>query len=229
MIDLAAAQLALRNRAIGLSVCTTGSTTLSATATGYARASGSFVTDGFAVGMEILASGFTSAANNGYAVVTSVSALALGVSGGRTAEAAGSGRTLAVGLPELRRWENTDPLTDGAPSEPTRGRPYIEEDFVPATATVFTFPANGGQVEETGLYVIRWYGLAGTGMSAVRQSVGALRARFSPGTPLTVSGATLRVRADLGPFSGPVRPDGRGWAICTLTVPWLARSVNAVI
>jgi hypothetical protein len=81
--------------AIGEPASTT--TLLSATATGYARATGSFVTDGYRVGQPILASGFTNAANNGRSVVTAVAATALTVTktGGTVAEAAGtSNRTI---------------------------------------------------------------------------------------------------------------------------------------
>jgi len=221
VIDTMAATLALRGRALALSVCTTGSTTLSATSTGFARASGSFVTDGFQVGMELLASGF-SAANNGYAVVESVSALALKIAGGRSVQAAAGSRTLTVGLPEGRSWENTE-------YTPTAGRPYVEEDMVPATSRLWTFPSDGGQLEETGLYVIRWYGLAGRGIGGLRRSVDALKARFAAGTPIAMDAGTLRVRADLGPFAGAVRQIDGGWALCTVTVPWLARSQNAVV
>jgi hypothetical protein len=75
---------------------TTGSQTLSATATGYARATGSFVTNGFAIGDEITASGFATAANNGRSVVTAVTATTIDVTktGGTVAEAAATARTL---------------------------------------------------------------------------------------------------------------------------------------
>jgi len=76
---------------------TTGGAALSATATGYARAAGSFTTDGFAAGMTITASGFTNPANNGPSVVTAVAALTITVTkaGGTVAEAgqAGTGFT----------------------------------------------------------------------------------------------------------------------------------------
>jgi uncharacterized protein DUF4397 len=76
--------------AIGEPSATT--TLLSATATGYSRATGSFVTDGYRVGQTITASGFTNAANNGRSVVTAVTATALTVTktGGTVAEAAGT-------------------------------------------------------------------------------------------------------------------------------------------
>lgn len=75
---------------------TTGSVSLSATATGYARTSSSFITNGFAVGQTIVASGFTNAANNGTSLITGVTATRLTVSKSPAmiAEAAGSGRTI---------------------------------------------------------------------------------------------------------------------------------------
>jgi uncharacterized protein DUF4397 len=74
-------------------------TLLSATATGYARATGSFVTDGYRVGQTITASGFTNAANNGRSVVTAVTATALTVTktGGTVAEAAGTANRTITG------------------------------------------------------------------------------------------------------------------------------------
>jgi hypothetical protein len=76
----------------------TGSASLSATATGYARtaASGSFVTNGFTIGQTVTASGFTNPRNNGRSVVTAVTATALTVTkvGGTVAEAAAAGRTI---------------------------------------------------------------------------------------------------------------------------------------
>ena len=75
---------------------TTGSANLSATATGYARTTGSFVTDGFRVGHTITASGFSNSTNNGRSVVTAVTATALTVTktGGTVAEAGAAGRTI---------------------------------------------------------------------------------------------------------------------------------------
>ena len=84
---------------------TTGSTTLSATRTGsgataistFDRLIGSFITDGFAVGQLITATGF-STANNGSAVVSAVTATTLTVtrSPALTTELAGTGRTVRV-------------------------------------------------------------------------------------------------------------------------------------
>ena len=75
----------------------TPSTSLAAddAANKYTRAAGSFVTDGWVVGMSGKASGFATAANNGYFVVTAVDATNLTVSGLDLAtEAAGGNEVL---------------------------------------------------------------------------------------------------------------------------------------
>lgn len=76
----------------------TPTTPLSATATGYARATGSFLTDGFAPGMQITAAGFTTAANNGRSTVVAVTATSLDVTKATptVVEAAGAGRSLVA-------------------------------------------------------------------------------------------------------------------------------------
>lgn len=65
----------------GTFIVTTGSAALSATATGYARpaGTGSFLTQGFAVGQTIIASGFANADNNGPSVITAVTATTITV------------------------------------------------------------------------------------------------------------------------------------------------------
>ncbi len=52
---------------------------LSATTTGYTRTTGSFVTNGFVVGMVVYAGGFANSENNGYSKVTAVTATTLTV------------------------------------------------------------------------------------------------------------------------------------------------------
>lgn len=222
MIDSAAATLALRNRALSLSVATTGSTSIAATATGYTRAAGSFVTDGFYVGMEILASGFATSANNGYKIITAVSALSMTVTSLTTMaiEAAGGNETLVAGLPEGRAWDN-------AAFTPTAGRPFLEEDFVPATTTLLG-QKNGGMVIETGLYVLKLYGLSDKGVSAIRKTMDALKALYAPGTTLTAGSHTVRVRENPGPFAGQILPQGDGRSLCVLTIPWESYSLNAI-
>lgn len=227
MLDLTEGTLALRNRAIGVTVATTGSTSLSATSTGYARAAGSFLTDGFAVGMEItLVTGFSVSANNQATtaqgrVITGVTATAITCSGCAT-DAVASGRVITVGLPFCRAWENTI-------FTPVSGFPWVDEDMVPATSEMISAPYSGGTVMETGLYVLKYYGLAGKDVSAIFKSMNALLARFTPGTSLTAATQTVRVRGDQGPFVGQIiYLEGNVWAVATLTVPYRVYSTNAI-
>lgn len=80
---------------------TTGSTSLSAASGSFARATGDFTADGFAVGDVIVSSGFTSAGNNGRFRVTAVVALTLSVTplDGQTmaTDPAATGRTIVSG------------------------------------------------------------------------------------------------------------------------------------
>jgi hypothetical protein len=210
--------VAFRTRCAALVVCTTGSTTLEATAGGYARPSGSFVTDGFAVGMEVTPSGFSQTAP---AVITAVSALTMSVSGGRTVQTSGSGRTLSVGFPALRGYDNTR-------VEPVTGRHYVETEVVPAPTRLLTFPANGGTREDTGLFVVRWYGIANTGAKGLRSCLDALAAQFRPGATFAAGADTVRVRADSGPFVGPISQRPGGFALAVLTIPWRVYRVNSL-
>jgi len=95
--------LSFRTRARTLSVCTTGTMSLAATATGYTRSSGSFLTDGFAPGMELTPTGFV---DNPASTILSVVAGAIVVNDARAVEADAGTRSLTVGLPTLRVTEN---------------------------------------------------------------------------------------------------------------------------
>jgi len=73
----------------------TGTSSIAGTATGYARTTGSFVSDGFVVGQTVTADGFTVAANNGNSVITAVTALAMTVTktGGTAVDAVSAATT----------------------------------------------------------------------------------------------------------------------------------------
>lgn len=240
MIDTAAAVLAIRNRILGVSVATTGSVSLGATATNtstglatYTRASGSFITDGLYQGMEFTAAGFGTAANNGKGLIAGVTATVLTVYpydvtsttntvATRTMvdEAASSGRTISVGLPGLRAWENVELI-------PVTGKPYVEEDFVLAPAEQITAPYNGGKILETGIYVLKLYGVENYGSFAIRKALGAIKALLAPGTSLTAGSNTLEVPGT-GPSEAALQSTGDGWTVGVLTVPWRAWTRNAV-
>ena len=218
MADLVAVHLALRAHAEALEVATTGSLSLAATTTGYTRTVGSFITDGFTVGSEITPSGFTV---NTRRVITRVQDTALTVSAPVNAEAAAGGRSLVVGVPALFAKENTI-------FAPVAGRPYLVEEFDPATNVLRAGPAASGVREETGMYHLRWYGLANTGMLGIRQAVQALAARFTPGTNLTAGSDIVRIRGDVGAMVSRIAPREDGWAVCVLSIPWRVFSTNVI-
>lgn len=220
MINHQLAILGLRNLATTLSVVTTGSATLAATATGYTRASGSFIADGFAVGMEVTGAGFSVSGNNGSAhIVTKVEALTLTCSG-TAVDSAAAARTLSVGLPALRAWENVD-------FTPTTGRWYVEEDYLPGPVVQETLGPQGW-TEGLPQYVLRCYGLAGKGISPLYQMADALLALFPPRANVVLSsGDVVVVRTNPAPYRGQLvqTPQG-GWAVVAITIPCRIRSAT---
>jgi hypothetical protein len=217
VLDHELAYLALRQRLATVVVATTGTMTLTATAAGYTRSSGSFLTDGFAAGQEVTPSGFT---QTDVGVVTHVDESTLTIAGGRQAQSAGAGRSLSVQLPAVRVWEN-------ATTKPVAGRPYVEADYVPATAQLLTAPAVGGIVEETGLFVVRWFGVGNVGFLDLNRAASAVLELFRPGQTLALAdGSALRWRENPGPFRGQVRPDGAGWSLVVITIPWRLYTLN---
>lgn len=219
MIDHFGMHLAMRARALTLSVVTTGSTSLSATSTGYERASGSFLTDGFAPGMEVTGTSFSNAANNAAKTITAVTATALTCPGCVT-ETAGT-RTLSVGLPSTRVWENLVPAT-----APTVTDPYVLEQYLPGPAARVTVGSDG-QLEVEPLYVLSIYGVANTDVAALRQYVDALLLHFAPDTVLTLSnGDLVRVRGNPAPFAGQLlrREDAPGWVVASVNIPFRCRT-----
>jgi hypothetical protein len=217
LISHEALQLGLRTKALTLSVATTGSTTLSATSTGYARASGSFVTDGFKPGMELSASGFTTAANNGVHVIVAVSALAIQCEDTAT-EAAASGRTLSVGLPSRVAWENVA-------FDPPAGAPWVEEQLVPAPSRLLS--VSRGTVETTALYNLLIYTPEDVGVGAANGYADALIVLFAPLTDITLStGHVARVRTDTGPYRGQMIRRKPGWVTVPVTFPLFVYTSN---
>ena len=221
MIDHTGYQLAMRAKLLTLEVVTTGSTTLSATATGYARASGSFITDGFAVGMEVVGSGFANGVNNTPGrTLTAVTALALTCSG-CTAEGASAGRTVSVGVPDTRVWENV-------PVTPVTGSPYFTEQYLPGPYAREELGPTA-QFEARPVYVIGVHAVSNAGLAAASEYADALLTLFAPGLALTASnGDILRVRSDTGPFRGQLVNNEPGWAFIPVTVPFRVRTTNAI-
>lgn len=219
MIDYHDLQLSLRARAVTLSVVTTGSATLAATGSTFTRTTGSFLTDGFSVGMEVTGTGF-GATNNAEHVVTDVAALTLTVSGTLDTETASAGRTLSVGLPSRRAWENIG-------FDPTPGYPWAEEQFIPGPTRVPTVGDNGTIVAEP-IYALRVHTPENTGIGAPNRYADALWAHFKPGTQVDLTnGDTAEVRRDTGPFRGQILRTLPGWVTVPVSFPLRLYTINS--
>lgn len=222
MIAHSAYQAACRARAKTLSVCTTGSISMSATASGYVRAAGSFLTDGFAVGMELAASSFSKAANNGAKPITAISADGRTIScPGCVAEASAAGRVLAVGLPLTRRYMNVGVDTE-------QGVPYVDEQYIPGPSKVVTL-GPFGEIELTPMYSMAFSVPEGTGEEAASAYQTAFLTLFAPKTAMALSsGEALRVRSDVSPFPSQLLRGEPGFAVQTATIPLWIRTPNSI-
>lgn len=123
-------------------------------------------------------------------------------------------------LPASREWENVE-------FRPTPGVPYVEEDYVPATSTLLGL-FKGGTIEDTALYVFRWYDVAGRGTAAINTGISALLARFAPGTAIVAGdGSIVRVRGDVAPTRSQITNPAPGWAMSAVTIPVRVYTQNA--
>jgi hypothetical protein len=84
-----------------------------------------------------------------------------------------------------------------------------------------------GVVEETGLYILKLYGVANLGGRGLSQVATALLLLYPPGDAETLSDNTsLRIRHNPGPWRGQLLQSAPGWAMVSVTVPWWALSTN---
>lgn len=203
-------KLAARGRLLTLSVATTGSTTLAATATGYTRSAGSFVDDGFRAGMEVTPSGFTA---NPVSTITAVTASTLTVADARAVQSSDAGRTLSVVLPAGRAWEDIK-------FSPVSRQPFIIEQYISGPAEMLTLIPSG-LVEYLPQYVVQFVTPDMTGGAAALRYADALLRHFPVGLTLTATdGAVLRVRGTPAPFASQLLPYGAGAMVVTVTIPF---------
>lgn len=189
---------------------------LAATTSGFTRTVGSFLTDGFAVGMEVTPTGFTTTTPG---TITALTATTMTVTGTRTADSAAGGRTLAVDLPTVRAWENVD-------ATPVVGAPWIEEAYLPGAADKPSVTSEG-YVEVLPIYSITVRTPLGIGTAGILGYVDALLAHFAPSTPLTLtSGDGLTVRGRPAPTASPI-VRGEGWAACQVSIPLRLITANS--
>lgn len=221
-LNITAAQIALRTRAETLVVCTTGSTTLGQSADGFTRLTGSFLTDGFRAGMEVTPSGFVSTTR---VVLTDVTALLAKTRTALSVVSEASGRTLSVGLPLTRHYENRDTTIA------TDVQPFIEEEYVPRPPDTRTMPAQGASRSDFGEWVVRWYGLQGVDVPGNRTCVDAFLDLFTPGTQLTAGSHILTVQGtrpgDPSPFASQFLRSGNHM-VSTIRIPVWAQTTNVI-
>jgi hypothetical protein len=218
MVDHTSMKLAMRAYAKTLVVATTGVMSLSATATGYARAAGDFRADGFAVGMEVLPAGF---GVNTPRQIVNVTALTLDVDGGNIVQPAAGGRSLIVGLPSIRAFGNVT-------FKSTPGRTYFEEQYVPGPTQLITV-GPGGIIKLTPMYAGLFYVPDDTGDLAQSRYGDAFTKLFAPRTAIAMpNGDILRVREDVGPFPGQLLPAETGFSVMTVTVPFWIQTSNSI-
>lgn len=203
-------KLAARNRLLSLSVCTTGSTTLAATTTGYTRSAGSFVDDGFRAGMEVTPAGFTA---NPVSTITAVTASTLTVKDSRAAQGASGSRSLAVLLPAGQAWEDIK-------FSPVARQPFIIEQYISGPAEMMTLIPSG-LVEYLPQYVVQVVTPDMTGGAAALRYADAILRHFPVGLTLTATdGAALRVRGQPAPFASQLIPYEAGAMVVTVTIPF---------
>lgn len=111
------------------------------------------------------------------------------------------------------------------PFKRTTGQPYLETDFAPLSNARVTF-ASRPQRTERGLYVVRWYGVSGEGEGKIRAAADAILALFDLDWSATLDdGSTVLIRGDVAPWAGQIIPSPiAGWSVCTITIPWEART-----
>ena len=211
--------LALRAKLASLEVCTTGSMSLAATGTTFVRTVGSFLTDGFFAGMEVVGTGF-GAANNAASTVVSVTALTLTVNRTLETQVAAIGRTLTVGQPSEVGRANED-------FTPTPGKPHFEEQYLPGPTMQITV-GDGGTIEAEPMLVIDVSVGENLGEGAINAYRTALMRHLAPKVTMTLAnGDFLRVRTDTGPYAVQTMNLKSGWATTPVSFPLWLLTINS--
>lgn len=218
MLNDAEAIVVLRTQLRSTQIVSTGSQTLAATKTGYTRATGSFITDGFEVGMELKPTGYV---NNTPSAIKALSATVITTRQERAVEAAAPGRSLTVGIPSIRAWENKK-------ATPDDNLWFISEDYLPGPSVrITTGPL--AEFDQFPTYVIKLYGFPDVGSQALSKVARGVLLSFLPGLALDLSdGTQLRVRSDPAPYLGQILADDEGFAFIVVTIPLRVRTRNLI-
>lgn len=199
----------------------TGGATLAATGSTYTRAAGSFITDGFRVGMEVTPVGFSDLTRR---TIRQVTALTLTVDSAPTAQTVTTGRALLVGMPATRTYENVD-----AAASIVQPAPWTAETLLPGTLVQDTIGPLGW-MEQTAIYQWTFHVTADAGPSALDRYADAMMVHLAPRLALTTDdGTVVRVRSDVGVQRSPVLPsDTAGYASVSVSFPVRVRTPNTL-
>ena len=230
MISHAQILLAARAHALGLIVCQTGSISLESSANGglgaasaFIRSAGSFLTEGFAAGMEVSPAGFPS---NDLQQITHISedGLIMTVDGELATVAAAGARSLVVGFPESVAF-------GGLHFDPPQGKASAHELYTPGTSEKVTLGPLG-DVEARPLFSLNIATPANMGDLAALRYVDALLAHFASGVVITLAnGDIARVRGgrtEPAPTASQLQYDRPGLVIAPVTIPLRIRTPNAI-
>lgn len=218
MINHRAAREAWQSHVLATLLATTGVIALSATASGYARATGSFVDDGFVIGMEVTPVGFDA---NVVDVVTEVSALELRTATPHAAEGAASGRLLAAWLPRRRAF--------GGTLDPVAGQSSMRFEYVPATHAAIAGNGSSTLGIDTGLYVVTMIAPTEHGEELFDATLQPLLDACTPGTKLLAGAQVVSVPWNPSARRGQVLPYAiAGLSYAQATIPWTAQSRTVV-
>jgi len=124
-------------------------------------------------------------------------------------------------LPATRVWEN-DTLV------PAQGVEYVQETFLPNGRMKLGLTVDG-VVQDDFLYVLTWYGLAGSGTHGLNASLYGVLDLVHPGTTIVTGSTVIRVKGNPKPFRSqilnPVTQPGR--AVASVTIPVRVYSQNS--
>jgi hypothetical protein len=181
----ASIRAALETHLCALTLATTGPRAdIAATHSGYSRASGSFLDDGFQVGDTVQPQGF---AANTAALVLAVSNTVLVVDDAIKAEAAGPTVSLTTVLPARRKFE-------GQPFLKPKDQPWLRAALKPAGAPLVAW-GTGGLLRHSGSFLVELFEPVdnGRGRARIERLAAALRSHFRAGQAVSHNATRVRL------------------------------------
>lgn len=205
---------AIRTRIQSVVKAQSGALSLTSAGSVITRASGSFITNGFGVGDEVMVAGFTPVTPNGRAMISAVTALTMTLDRTLGTASAAAG-TITAGTPQGRHWE-------GFSYAPSVGQPFFVENMLTPDSSVRALGSDG-LIEHRIEGVFTLVYPAGQGTKPIESMAGAFLKHFKPGTGLTY-GTTTGIVFGVRRASGLVQqPD---WLRLVITASITAYTVN---